>query len=60
MHWYDRNVPTFHNPFETPAERQEVAGAGDLAFRENADDVAGVECVACVPQGAKDDTWAAV
>src|SRR4029077_17552721 len=39
----DRHISSLHNPFEAAAERQQRAGAGDLSFGEDADDLSVVE-----------------
>src|SRR6185436_11605210 len=41
----DRHLPSLHDPFEAAAERQQRAGAGDLSFGEDADDLSVVECL---------------
>src|SRR5580765_3203211 len=41
----DRHISSLHNPFEAAAERQQGAGAGNLSFGEDADDLSVVECL---------------
>ncbi len=56
MHGDDRHLPSLHNPFEAATERQQRTGAGNLSFREDADDLPVVQCGAYVTQGSQDDT----
>ena len=51
MHRNHRNAQPVHDLFQAPAEGQQVAGAADRAFRENADHVAGFELVARLLNG---------
>ena len=37
--------PALHDPFEAATERQQRAGAGDLSFGEDADELSRVECL---------------
>ena len=43
VHGDDRYLSSLHDPFEASPKRQQCAGAGDLAFREDADDLTVVE-----------------
>src|SRR6185503_2575744 len=49
----DRHVSSLHNPFEASPERQQRAGAGDLSFGEDADDLSVVECLPRVAEGSE-------
>src|SRR5688572_1722799 len=55
----NRYLPALHNSFEASAKRQQRAGAGNLSFGEDADDLSVVECLARAPQRPKDDAGAA-
>ncbi len=52
----DRHGPSLHYAFEPSSEREERAGSGDLPFREDADDLAVVECLAGVAQRSENHT----
>jgi len=49
----DRHISSLHNPFEAAAERQQGAGAGNLSFGEDADDLSVVECLPRVAEGSE-------
>ena len=57
---YDRDIASFDDPFESASKRKEVSGAGDLAFRENADKVTGIERMTRLAQGAENHAGPAV